>query len=255
MARRVRVLPPLSLPSPARQLALCVCRSDWLTCGLCASDNQVVELKTRGETFKVSKSVLTRHSEYFEGCFTGQFLEANKGVVQFDDDVDPRYLALYIGLAYSHSSIVPHTPPPPAESPESSAPKAPLRDFIEVYKLCDRFLSPTMASFIEKCIKTAIGDGHRALFRTEADETIQKALMRDFADAYEALEPGHAEQSDLCNLMITYFCDGVSFEAWISCMEEIMDRPRFIGHVSRGFASKLAALQGARLKRKELKGP
>ncbi|KAF7544006.1 hypothetical protein G7Z17_g10294 [Cylindrodendrum hubeiense] len=220
-----------------------------------ARDNQVVELKTRGETFKVSKSVLTKHSEYFEGCLTGQFQEASKGVVQFGDDVDPRYLALYIGLAYSHSTIVPHTPPPPAESPESSAPKTPLRDFVEVYKLCDRFLSPVMASFIEKCIKTAIGDGHRALFRTEADEVIQKALMRDFADAYEALEPGHAEQNDLGAIMVTYFCDGVSFQAWMSCMEEIMDRPRFVGHVSRGFASKLAVLQGARLKRKELKGP
>ncbi|KPM44804.1 hypothetical protein AK830_g1719 [Neonectria ditissima] len=246
-ARSCRV--PPSEDQVTQSLLLSDHRTAWLV-----NDDQIVELRTRGETFKVSKSVLTKHSEYFEGCLTGKFQEANKGVVQFDDDVNSRYLALYIGLAYSHSSIVPHTPPPPSEAPEASAPKTPLRDFVEVYKLCDRFLSPVMASFIEQCIETAIGDGHRALFRTESDDGVQKALMRDFADAYEALQPGHVKQTELGVVMINYFCEGVSFRAWIACMEEVMDRPRFVGHVSRGFASKLGSL-GTKLRRKELKGP
>ncbi|KAH7160080.1 hypothetical protein B0J13DRAFT_616863 [Dactylonectria estremocensis] len=252
--------PPKKKPRSSRvppaddQLTESLLLSDHRTAWL-VNDKQVVELRVRGETFRISKSVITKHSEYFEASFNGKFQEATQGAVQFEDDVDPRYLALYIGLAYSHSSIVPHTPPPPAESPEATAPKTPLRDFVEVYKLCDRFISPIMACFIEKCIKTAIGDGHRALFRTDADLVIQKALMRDFADAYEALEPGHTEQSDLGDLMITYFCEGVNFHAWISSMEEVMDRPRFVGHVSRGFAFKLASLQGTKLRRKELKGP
>ncbi|KAF7562053.1 hypothetical protein G7046_g2094 [Stylonectria norvegica] len=228
--------------------------SDHRTAWLVKSEDHSVELKAKGETFSVSKLVLTKNSEYFESCLNGQFQEAAKGVVQFDDDVDPRYLALYIGLAYSHSTIVPHTPPAPAANPEASAPKTRLRDYIEVYKLCDRFISTTMASFVSQCINTAIVDGHRALFRASSDDGIQKVHMRDFADGYEALEQGHEGQKDIALKLIAYFCEGIHYRAWINFMVEVADCPCFVAHVSRGFAMKLAELtQLRKLKRKELK--
>ncbi|KAM5354376.1 hypothetical protein ACJ41O_001025 [Fusarium nematophilum] len=218
----------------------------------------MVELKAKGDIFHVAKHVLTKNSEYFEGCLNGQFTEAKKRTVEFgdDDDVEPRYLALYIGLAYSHSSIVPHAPPQPAKNPEASKPRTPMRDFVEVYKLCDRFISPAMGSFIERCIDVAIGDGHRALYRTEGDNGMQKVLMRDFADGYEALVMTHPGQKGVGDRMVSYFCEGVSYLAWVTGMEEVMDRPRFVAHVSRCFATKLKELQdGRKLKRKELAGP
>ncbi|KAI5462910.1 hypothetical protein BGZ63DRAFT_352538 [Mariannaea sp. PMI_226] len=251
-ARRER-LPPHD-DQVTQSLLLSDHRTAWLVKYASINDD-LVELKSCGETFKCSKKVLVRHSEYFETCLSGQFQEANKRLVDFGDDIEPRYLALYVGMAYSHSSIVPHAAPAPVQNPESLRPKTPLRDFVEVYKLCDRFLSPVMLSFVEKCIKTAIGDGHRALFRTPAEHEFQKLLMRDFANGFEVLDMGHKVQERLGEVMVEYFCEGVSYPAWIACMQEVLDKPKFVGAVSRGFAAKLWALQGGKLRRKELKAP
>ncbi|RGP61722.1 hypothetical protein FSPOR_9719 [Fusarium sporotrichioides] len=229
-------------------------RTSWLVKG----DEQMVELRVKTETFHVARSVLTKNSEYFEGCLAGRFVEAKKGVVEFhDEEVEPRYLGLYIGLAYSHSSIVPHTPPRPAQNPETMAAKTPMRDYIEVYKLCDRFISPEMGEFIMRCIDVAIGNGHRALYRTDGDEGTQKVLMRDFADGYEVLNMQQNAQVEMGERMITYFCEGVSYRAWIDTMEALMDRPKFVAAVSRGFATKLRELQIRlkSIKRRELVGP
>ncbi|KAF5674301.1 BTB POZ [Fusarium heterosporum] len=233
--------------------------TDFRTSWLVKSDEQMVELKVKGETYRVAKAVLTKNSEYFEGCLNGRFTEAKKGTIDFndDDDIDARYLALYIGLAYSHSSIVvPHAPPRPAQNPETAAAKTPMRDYVEVYKLCDRFISPAMGEYIARCINVAIGNGHRALYRTEADEGFQKLLMRDFADGYEALNMQHNPQVELGNSLITYFCEGVSYRVWIKTMDELKDRPKFVAHVSRGFANKLLEVEYTRKRlRKELVGP
>ncbi|KAF5018690.1 hypothetical protein F66182_9304 [Fusarium sp. NRRL 66182] len=231
--------------------------ADYRTSWVLKSDEQMVDLKIKGETFQVAKSVLTNNSEYFKGCLNGRFAEAKKGAVEFtDDEIEARYLALYIGLAYSHSSIVPHAPPRPASNPEASPAKTPIRDYIEVYKLCDRFISPAMGDFIERCIDVAIGNGHRALCRTEGDDGTQKALMRDFADGYEALNEEHPGQVGMGERMINYFCEGVSFSAWKENIRELAHRPKFVAQVSCGFANKLRDLQnGRKLRRKELAGP
>ncbi|KAF4949979.1 hypothetical protein FGADI_8517 [Fusarium gaditjirri] len=231
--------------------------TDFRTSWLLKNDEQLVEVKVKGETFQVAKNVLTKNSEYFESCLNGRFAEAKKGGVEFnDEDIEPRYLALYIGVAYSHSSIVPHAHPRPAQNPEATPIRTSMRDYVEVYKLCDRFISPIMGEYIARCIDVAIGNGHRALYRTEADQGTQKLLMRDFADGYEALNMQHSSQVELGNRMITYFCEGVSYKAWIETTEELRDRPKFICHVSRGFATKLQELQASRkLRRKEWAGP
>ncbi|TFB02948.1 hypothetical protein CCMA1212_005412, partial [Trichoderma ghanense] len=234
-------------------------RCFWPTIALLGSlrrsDEPSAQIICKNETFKVHMSVIKQHSEYFDTCLNKPFAEAD-GVVRFDD-IEPRYMAFYLGVAYSYSSILPHTPPAPSENPEAKALRTPLRDFIEVYKLCDRFLSLKMGDFMLKCIRTSIGDGHRALFRSAADKDQQKALMRDFADGYEALEQGHAVQNELSERIIEYFVEGVSYDAWDEYMEEVMNRPRFVAQVSKGFARKLAEALAARhkVKRKELGGP
>src|SRR6478735_2379572 len=121
---------------------------------MCRSDEQMVELRVKSEVFHVAKSVLTKNSDYFEKCLAGSFIEAKKGIVDFNDDseIESRYLGLYIGLAYSHSSIAPHTPPRPAQSPETMAARTPMRDYIEVYKLCNRFMSEAMGDFMVRCL-------------------------------------------------------------------------------------------------------
>ncbi|KAF4453936.1 hypothetical protein F53441_3461 [Fusarium austroafricanum] len=231
--------------------------TDFRTSWLLKSDEQMVELKVKGETFHVAKNVLTKNSEYFDSCLNGRFAESKKGAVEFnDDDIEARYLALYIGLAYSHSSIVPHAAPRPSLNPQAMPIKTPMRDYIEVYKLCDRFISPSMGEFIGRCIDVSIGNGHRALHRTEADEGTQKLVIRDFADGYEVLNMQHSAQVEIGDRLITYFCEGVSYKAWIDGMEELHDRPKFVGHVSRGFATKLRELQNSRkLRRKEWAEP
>ncbi|CAM1507405.1 Fc.00g070460.m01.CDS01 [Cosmosporella sp. VM-42] len=249
--RTARNSPPATQAAPSALLA------DHRTAWLVNSDDRAVELKARGETFKVSKAVLVKHSEYFETCLNGQFKEADKGAVEFDGEVDPKYLALYIGVSYSHSTLVPHDSPTFAEYPEACTPNTPLKDFIEVYKLCDRFLSHKMREFMAKCIKKYIGDGHRALFRTDKDHFMQKYLMREFADGFEALDLRDKLQREMGVTLISYFCEGISYMSWANDSEEVSDRPRFVANVSRRFALQLAELQISRkaMKRKELKGP
>lgn len=226
---------------------------------MCRSDDQMVELRAKSEVFHVAKSVLTKNSEYFEKCLSGSFIEAKQGIVDFSNDpkIESRYLALYIGLAYSHSSIAPHTPPRPAESPETMAARTPIRDYIEVYKLCNFFVSDTMGEFMMRCLDVAMYDGHRALYRTESDEGMQKLLMRDFADGYEVLNMEQHRQSEMGEKMVYFFCGGVSFKAWMDNVAELMDRPRFVAAVSSGFAMKLRELESRYkgTKRKELSGP
>lgn len=135
-----------------------------------------MEIVAKDATLEANKKVLAKHSEYFDTCCKETFVESN-GVVHLDD-VDSKYLSFYIGLAYSYSSIVPPAAPTPAANPETSTPKQPMRDYVEVYKLCDRFLSGEMA----------ISDGHRALYRAPVDDGLQRVLMRDFADGFEVLE-------------------------------------------------------------------
>lgn len=218
-------------------------------------NHQDVKIITKDATLRASREVLTKHSEYFSRCLQQPYTEAD-GVVRLDD-IDAKHMGYYIGLAYSYSSIAPHAPPRPADNPESSAPRQPLRDLVEVFKLCDRFISPQIADFVVACIKTAIGDGHRALYRSHTDDGLQTILMRDFADGYEALEMDHEGQNELGELMVLYFSSGVRYTAWNKCMKDIVDRPGFIGAVSCTFARKLAECTPSvkRLRRKEMAGP
>lgn len=215
-----------------------------------------VEIIAKDEVFSVHKSILTTHSEYFEACLNEGFAEAAGNLIRFED-VDPKYLGYYLGLAASYSSIVPHVPLMPPDNPEASQKRASIRDFVEVYKLCDRFLSSEMAAFMVVCIKTAIGVGHRALRQAGGDEEKQKALMRDFADGFEALNRDQEAQAALSRKLIEYFCEGIDYHAWDMWMEEVMDRPNFVACVSRALARKLAEamLSRTKLRRKELSGP
>ncbi|RDA90689.1 hypothetical protein CP533_3926 [Ophiocordyceps camponoti-saundersi (nom. inval.)] len=232
--------------------------SDFRTCWLAKTEEPAVHLEAKGESFSVHKSILTAHSEYFAACLSksSSFVEAAENKVRFDD-IEPLYLGYYLGLAASYSSIVPHTPPPPAKNPEIRGKRTPMRDFVEVYKLCDRFISVEMGIFMIQCIKATIGDGHRGLFRAKADEGQQKALMRDFADGFEALNLQHPEQVTLGKTMIEYFCEGIHYPSWIAYVEDIMDSPCFVSHVSKGFAKKLddASTLRSKLRQRELKGP
>lgn len=218
-----------------------------------------MNIVTKDETFSVRGSVLTGTSEYFATCLNTQFSEATDQTIAFSD-IESKYLAYYLGLAHSYSSIAPHIPPHPAKNPEVKSSRTPLRDYIEVYKLCDRFISPEMGAFMISCIKTTIGDGHRALFRSESDEGLQRILMRDFADGHEALELEHTKQTEIGECLINYFCEGIHYGTWISAVGDLANCPRFVASVSGGFAKKLAEVLAtgtskAKSKRKELSGP
>lgn len=221
--------------------------------GMSRSDAQSVELVVKGETLCVHRHVLTKNSEYFGKCLQKPWEEEHKGRIMFDN-IDPNYLALFVGVAYSHSSLVPIQPPHIAENPQCRKDRTPMKDLVEVFKLCDRFVCPRMTGFMTKCLHVAISDGHRALFRAVTDEGLQKEFMKDFADGYEAFELCHPPQKELAAQLIDYFSGGIVFDMWVSNMDDlVMDRPRFVGAVSRAFATKLGELQtGRKLRRKEL---
>jgi hypothetical protein len=169
-----------------------------------------VTLLAGEETFTVHKNVLARHSEYFETSFKPEHMQPD-GTINLDD-VNPQYLAYYIGVSYSFSTILPHTPPVPAANPEAHTPSTSLRDFIGVHQLCDRFLArePVM-DFIAQCCRTAIGNNHRALFRAPHDDELHQRVMRDFADAFEVLQDVSPREEPLRFHIIQYFVEGVNF--------------------------------------------
>lgn len=212
-------------------------------------------IKVKDEDFSVHKAILGQHSDYFRAAAKPAF-EESSGEIVFDN-IDPKYFALFLGVAYSYSSIIPHSMPAPTANPEAQSQRTPMRDYVEVYKLCDRFICPTIATYMLGCIHALIGDRHRALFRASLDKAQQQWCTNDFADAFEALEQNHVQQKKLGNLMIEYFCEGVYFRSWEKSSEEMESRPAFVLRVSRYFASKLAMLLETRskLKRKELKMP
>lgn len=226
-----------------------------LTVAVHRTGDESILIKVKEEEFSVHGCVLSQHSEYFKATTKACYKESG-GEIAFDN-IDPKYFALFLGVVYSYSSIVPHVPPAPVANPEAQGQRTPLRDYVEVYKLCDRFICPTIAAYILCCIRALIGDRHRALFRSPLDKSQQLWCMNDFADAFEALETNHLEQRKLGDLMIEYFCEGVHFRIWESSAEELEGKAMFISRVSRYFAGKLALIleQRTKLKRKELKPP
>jgi hypothetical protein len=219
--------------------------------------DHAVEITVKGQVLVAHRNVLSKNSEYFARCLSteSQWAESKQGAIVFDD-IEPKYMALFIGVAYSHTSIAPLAPPVPAANPLTRAPPTAMVDFVEVYKLCDRFISTAMADYMTKCIKIAIIDNHRSLFRSWGEPNTQRSVTRDFADGYEALEMNHPTQHALGDLMIAYFCAGVNYETWSIIIDQFQDRPNFIAKVSGGLASLLHDLQNAKkLKRKELVSP
>lgn len=200
------------------------------------------------------RDVLTTNSEYFRSCLKPPFTES-VGVVTFDD-IDPKYLALFIGLAYYHSTVVPATVPRPANAPQASAVHSSIREYVEVHKLCDRFICPKMAVSIEKCIETALLDGHRAMYRDgKTEENLQKEMIRNFADGYESmLDMTELIKLRLCATLLRLFTGAVQYAVWEKSVDDIADRPRFIMDVSKQFAAKLLELETMRkFRRRELK--
>lgn len=216
---------------------------------------ETILVKVKDEEFSVHKAVLIQHSNYFKAS-TKTCYDESGGEIAFDN-IDPKYFALFLGVAYSYSSIVPHGTPTPAANPEAQSQRTPMRDYVEVYKLCDRFICPTIAPYILQYILALIGDRHRALYRSALDKVQQLWCTDDFADAFEALEQNHGEQKKLGDLMVEYFCEGVNFRSWEVSEAKMESRPAFVLRVSQYFASKLALLleQRTKLKRKELKIP
>ncbi|KAM3548043.1 hypothetical protein MY1884_009339 [Beauveria asiatica] len=235
--------------------AASVLLSDFRTAWPLQTGDETVLIKVKDEEFSVHKAVLSQHSDYFRAAGKTCYDESG-GEIAFDN-IDPKYFALFLGVAYSYSSIIPHTTPAPAVNPEAQSQRTPMRDYVEVYKLCDRFICPTIAAYIIRCIHALIGDRHRALYRSSLDKAQQLWCTKDFADAFEALELNHVEQQRLGNLMIEYFCEGLYHRSWGATEKEMQERPAFVLRVSCYFASKLALLaeQRTKLKRKELKMP
>ncbi|KAJ3495780.1 hypothetical protein NLG97_g3142 [Lecanicillium saksenae] len=229
--------------------------SDFRTAWPLQTGEETAMIKVKDEEFSVHRAVLTQHSEYFRAAAKTTY-EESSGEIMFDN-IDPKYFALFLGVAYSYSSIVPHGMPAPSANPEAQSQRTAMRDYVEVYKLCDRFICPSIAAYILRYIHTLVGDRHRALYRSPLDKAQQAWCTNDFADAFEALEQNHSQQKKLGVLMIEYFCEGVYPRSWDTSAEEMKTRPAFVLQVSRYFATKLGALMDSRskLKRKELQMP
>ena len=217
------------------------------------SAEQGVDLIAKGETLSCHRKILTDNSEYFERCLRKPWEEAHRGAITFDN-VEPCYLALFVGVAYAHCSLVPVQPPTVADNPQCKKDRTPMRDLVEVWKLCDRFVAAKMGHFVQRCLGVAIADGHRAMFRAHTDENLHKALTRDFADGYEALEMNLPAQKALSEKMIEYFAGSINYDFWATSMADVQkDRPRFVTAVGRSFSTKLGELiKGRKHRRREM---
>lgn len=205
-----------------------------------------------GATFVLDRRVAGQSSAYFATALNGRFTESKDGIIRFDD-IDPFYFNLFVGSLYSFSSGLPIVAPRPSNTP-SSGPRKPMREYVELYKLCDRFLCDKMADFMYDCLCTSISERHRVLFKLQENHTEQCALAKDFADAYEALDLGHPTQQRLGDCMIKYFTSGMSLSKWTDVSLSLQHHAGFLRQVSCFMATTLDFIytRRSRRARKEL---
>lgn len=224
---------------------------DLLT--LSRNKSQTFDVIVGGEsTFAIDRKVAEQSSAYFATALNGRFAEAKDGIIRVDD-VEPQYFDLFVRSLYSFSSGLPIVAPRPTNTPQSG-PRKPMREYVEIYKLCDRFLCKRMADFMHDCLCTSISERHRMLFKWQENHTEQCELAEDFADAYEALDLGHPTQQILGERMIKYFTGGMSLSKWPDVSLSLQHHTEFIRQVSCLMATTLdfIYLTRSRRGRKEL---
>ena len=204
------------------------------------------------QTFTIDRTVAEQSSAYFATALNGRFAESKDGIIRLDD-VEPEYFALFVRSLYSLGSGLPIVAPRPSDN-LSRGPRKPMREYVEMYKLCDRFMCKNMGDFIYNCLCTSITERHRMLFRWSELQTIQVELAQDFADAYEALEAGHSTQNTLRERLMEYFCGGMALSHWPETSCSLQDYPEFIRQVSCFTANALNFIytNRSRRRRKEL---
>lgn len=207
-----------------------------------------------GGTLAVNKGVLVANSEYFTGALKPNFVES-KGEVELPD-IHAHYLGLYVGIAHSFMNMCQPAEPKPQLKPEAHNPISSLQEWIEVLNLCDYFISEKMAQYVTSCISVALFDGHRALYRSHLDDSQQLYWMCCFADGYESLHPDKPSHTRIRKQLIECFTRGIAYDMWMKHMEQILDRPGFIGAVANAFAERLHTWQNKKLvKRREMNEP
>lgn len=215
-----------------------------------------MEIETSGETLLTHRQVLIKTSEYFDKCLKPPFRES-QGRITFQD-IAPKYLALYIGLAYKHASIGSLTAPDfgvnKVERMRETGVTGKMLDFVEVYKLCDRFVSHELGEWAQGAITGIIKSMHSILLGWQQDAGLQKMWMKEVAEAYEALELGSSVQTKMGENMVLYFGESINHKVWMDNAGELEDKRRFVLAVSQYFAGRLAqALATKRIKRALLK--
>ncbi|KAF4122366.1 hypothetical protein GMORB2_7358 [Geosmithia morbida] len=111
-----------------------------------------------------------------------------------------------------------------------------LRELVEVWALCDRFICAQLGDYMATCIKTAVNDCHCLLLNFPNGTGNQKNVTCRFADGYDALGLAHQIQERFEKLFVEYFCGSMSYNTYVDLAADIKDRQSFILSVSRGFA-------------------
>lgn len=214
----------------------------------------MVNIFAKGQKLVAHRAILTKNSGYFASCFKECWEESRQGLVTFDD-IEHRYMAQFLSVAYSLSSPIPNEPKKSAPGPDLPNGVS-LRDLIEVHKLCDRFICPKMTSYVNAHISTVIAGGHRGLMIFKDNIPYQKQLIQSFSDAYEALDLDIPAQNEIGDALAHHFCEGISYTLFQDAFEDFKDKPNFLWRVSQEFANKLEYLQTTKkFRRKELAAP
>ncbi|KAJ0161423.1 hypothetical protein CTA2_6233 [Colletotrichum tanaceti] len=190
--------------------------------------NEFVHLYCEDILFIVFKDVLTAGSHYFDGCVAGFCKESYDQEVKFEDgDIDPEALELYLSLTHSWFfeirfrgvRVVPvqhfrMVLDPIEEQPFSRAdleiPLMKLEAMAEVFVLADYFLHRSLLNIVQQMFLSLIDVVHLSWVKLKDHDPDMRlhyhsAFVVDYANTFEVLNSGHADEYLLRNALTESF--------------------------------------------------
>ncbi|KAF9871410.1 hypothetical protein CkaCkLH20_11057 [Colletotrichum karsti] len=211
----------------------------WLF--LAPEPSDLVTLNCGGKTFRFNKAMLTKNSEYFRACLTNaSFTEGQTSTIDFDDDIDPEHLGIYLHLVYSKATgFEVHL----ASLQNLSEPRD-LRALVKVYQLADRFLNEDLRLDMANLIlNTADKLAHKDAGGLLMTEEKRIWWLKNFKNGFEALDKHNPDQIRLRCDLAAAFARGFPSEHLRPIVYLIEDNQEFLRELFLAMAERVSLLQ------------